>query len=246
MISKTLIINLFLLTILAGHAAGAQTTAPAAVSPAQAALDAARESARAGDVEAAVARLEELAATGFTGVGVITGDPVLSALAGNAGYDTLVAEMTEQAYPCENDDAFAAFDFWVGYWDVHLPDGRLAGRNEITREERGCLIIENWDSASGGTGMSINFLDHASGEWVQVWNDASGNQIDIRGGMTDDGMALEGTIHYVATDTTLPFRGLWTPLPDGRVRQYFEQSNDGNDNWTPWFEGYYTRRTDGD
>lgn len=250
MINKKLITQLFIAAICSAQTAGAQTGTPAEpeapVPPAQAALDAARAAARAGDTDAAVARLEDLAATGFTGVGVITADPALSSLAGDPGYDALVAEMTKQAYPCEHDEAFDAFDFWVGSWDVHLPDGRLAGRNEITREQRGCLVIENWHSASGGGGMSINFYDDAKGEWVQVWNDASGNQIEIRGGMTDEGMALEGTIHYVANDSTLPFRGLWTPLPDGRVRQYFEQSNDEASTWTPWFEGYYTRREHGE
>ena len=81
----------------------------------------------------------------------------------------------------------------------------------------------------------------AVGEWVQIWNDASGGQINIRGGMTDDGMLLSGTIHTVADGTTMPFRGLWTPLPDGRVRQFFEQSSDDGVTWAPWFEGFYTR-----
>jgi len=61
-------------------------------------------------------------------------------------------------------------------------------------------------------------------------------------GMTDDGMAMEGYIHYVGNGTTAPFRALWTPLPDGRVRQYFEQSNDDGGTWVPWFEGFYTRK----
>ncbi|MCJ7591455.1 MAG: hypothetical protein MUO51_08890 [Woeseiaceae bacterium] len=34
----------------------------------------------------------------------------------------------------------------------------------------------------------------------------------------------------------------WTPLPDGRVRQFFEQSDDGGVTWVSWFEGFYTRK----
>ena len=90
--------------------------------------------------------------------------------------------------------------------------------------------------------MSINYVDKISGEWVQIWNDASGSQIHIRGNLTDDGMLLEGTIHYVAQGATAAFRGLWTPLPDGRVRQFFEQSNDDGKTWSPWFEGFYSRK----
>ena len=144
-------------------------------------------------------------------------------------------------FPCEKDARFADFDFWVGTWDVHVSNGKLAGRNHIEKAERGCVLIENWTSASGNTGMSINYPDKASGEWVQIWNDAGGSQIHIRGGLTDEGMLLEGTIHYVANGTTAPFRGLWTPMPDGRVRQFFEQSNDGGETWVPWFEGFYSR-----
>lgn len=144
--------------------------------------------------------------------------------------------------PCLDDERFQAFDFWVGEWDVHLANGTLAGTNRIEKAEQGCVLIERWTSANGGTGRSINYFDAAEGEWVQVWNAAGGTQIDIRGGMTDAGMLLEGRIHYVTNGTTAPFRGLWTPLPDGRVRQFFEQSNDGGTSWTPWFEGFYARR----
>jgi hypothetical protein len=192
--------------------------------------------------EQAVATLQAVADSGFTAVGFITGDPILGTLAGNPDYDALVAAMAELAYPCENDDAFRAFDFWVGDWVVHGPAGNLAGSNTIEPAQRGCVLIENWTSASGGTGMSINYLDKASGEWVQVWNAEGGSQINIRGGMTEEGMLLVGTLHSVANDTTVPFRGLWTPLDDGRVRQFFEQSLDDGETWTPWFEGFYTRQ----
>ena len=141
-------------------------------------------------------------------------------------------------FPCEDDERFAEFDFWVGDWDVHTKDGTFAGHNRIAKAENGCVLVETWSGASGGTGMSINYFEHSSGEWVQIWNAAGGTQIDIRGGLTDDGMLLVGKIHYIANATTADFRGLWTLLDDGRVRQFFEQSNDGGESWVPWFEGF--------
>ena len=143
--------------------------------------------------------------------------------------------------PCQDDGRFAEFDFWVGEWDVHTADGTLAGHNRIAKAEGGCVILEKWVGASGGTGMSINYLEHASGDWVQIWNAAGGTQINIRGGLTDNGMLLAGKIHYIPNSTTAEFRGLWTRLEDGRVRQFFEQSDDGGETWVPWFEGFYTR-----
>jgi hypothetical protein len=144
-------------------------------------------------------------------------------------------------FPCEQQEKFREFDFWVGEWDVHTADGKLAGRNIIESSQRGCVLIERWTGAGGSTGTSMNFLDKTTDEWVQVWTDAGGSQITIRGGLTDDGMLLEGRIHYVSNGMTAPFRGLWTPQPDGRVRQFFEQYDDDEKSWKPWFEGFYSR-----
>jgi len=147
------------------------------------------------------------------------------------------------ASPCETDERFREFDFWVGEWDVRDGQGTLQGENSITRQEKGCVLVERWQGVQGSTGMSINYLDRITDEWVQIWHAAGGYQIDIRGGLTGDGMLLSGTIHYIGTGQTAPFRGLWTPLPDGRVRQFFEQSNDDGATWEPWFEGFYSRQS---
>ncbi|MBT8080860.1 MAG: hypothetical protein KJO56_00390 [Gammaproteobacteria bacterium] len=213
-----------------------------AFSPVRIAFERARIETLSDDRDAAVAELQALADNGFSGLGFITGDPILSTLEGHPAFDVLVAQMAARAYPCEHDEAFRAFDFWVGDWDVHVAGGGFAGTNTIERAQRGCVLIENWSSAGGGAGMSVNYLDKATGEWVQVWNAEGGSQIHIRGGMTEEGMLLVGTLHDVASGTTTPFRGLWTQLEDGRVRQFFEQSTDGGTTWATWFEGFYSRK----
>jgi hypothetical protein len=219
-----------------------ERAATAGVSPLQIGIEKSRQLVVADESAMAVAELRGLMDQGFTSVAVLTGDPVINSLAGDPGYDALIGEMRKVAYPCAYREGFSDFDFWIGDWDVHVANGTKAGTNSITREERGCVLIERWENVAGGTGMSVNFLDGITNEWVQVWNAEGGSQINIRGGLTDDGMAMEGTLHNVATGTTVPFRALWTLLPDGRVRQYFEQSNDGGETWVPWFEGFYTRQ----
>ena len=210
--------------------------APQRISLEQARLDADR-----GLRYAAIGILSRLLDNGFTSVRLITGDADLSALAGRPDFDTLVDAMTNAAFPCLADPVFHEFDFWLGTWAVHTPDGQYAGTNTITREESGCVISERWTGAGGSTGSSINFVDKATGEWVQVWNSENGTQISLRGTMTESGMVLSGRIHYVGSGLNAPLRGLWTPLEDGRVRQYFEQSSDEGETWAPWFEGFYTR-----
>lgn len=220
--------------------------ADAGFSPVRVGTERARQYVTAGRRDAAVAELQKLSDSGFTAVGAFLADPVVNSLAGYGAYDSLIAAMSVQAYPCSHQEAFHDFDFWIGEWDVHLASGAQAGSNTIQAEERGCVLVERWRAVSGGTGMSINYFDVPSGEWVQSWHAEGGTQINIRGGLTDEGMLLVGEIHYVGNGTTAPFRGLWTPLPDGRVRQFFEQSNDGGETWTPWFEGFYSRKTSAD
>ncbi len=208
------------------------------------AIERARLAVLLGAPEKAEVELQKLLESGFRSVHVLVNDPDINTLAGREAYDAIIAQMTLAAYPCEHDEAFRAFDFWLGDWEVHLASGQLAGHNSITSVERGCLILEQWTSASGGTGRSINFLDKSNGQWVQIWNDSSGYQMDFRGGMTEQGMLLEGQVHNIADGTTQPYRGLWTLLDDGRVRQLFELSSDDGKTWTTAFEGFYTRVAD--
>ena len=152
------------------------------------------------------------------------------------------AQTPERPRPCTDAAEFTQFDFWVGDWEVRTADGRLVGTNRITKRADDCVLVEEWTSSGGGSGVSVNDSDPVAGEWVQVWNGSGGTQITIRGGLDDEGsMDLRGTLHYVGRGQTVRFRGLWTPLPDGRVRQYFEQSADDGETWQPWFEGFYSR-----
>lgn len=147
-------------------------------------------------------------------------------------------EAQAEAGKCSS-EAQRRFDFWQGRWVVHSKQGKLAGHNFIERAHDGCALIEHWRSARGGSGTSTNYWDPAKQAWVQNWIDASGSVIQLEGDLREGSMVLEG--RYVKPDgSELKMRGTWTPLDDGRVRQFFETSPDG-DEWTPWFEGFYTR-----
>lgn len=176
----------------------------------------------------------------FTGMFIGTALPV-------AAQETQVSDAAETSEPrppaCATDASpYRDFDFWVGDWEVFDPEsGDKLGVNRITRREDGCLIVERWESAGGGTGMSMNFYDPLEGAWRQVWQSAWGF-IDYTGGLDDAGrMVLEGTIHYNARGTSQPFRGRWTPRDDGTVLQEFWQ-RDAAGEWQAWFKGLYRPR----
>jgi hypothetical protein len=155
------------------------------------------------------------------------------------------AEETEPPRPCNDVAALQHFDFWLGEWDVHMEDGLKAGVNSITKEQGGCVLVERWTSVRGGSGISLNYFDAATAQWVQNWVGADGSVIDIRGSLQDGGsMLLVGTLRYATQTDSTAFRGRWTPLDDGRVRQHFEESKDGGETWSVWFTGYYSRRSE--
>jgi hypothetical protein len=136
---------------------------------------------------------------------------------------------------------YRSFDFWIGEWDVFLPDGNRAGSNRIESTEGGCLLVERWSGATGSTGMSVNYFDPGKARWVQLWVSSDGTVIAIDGNVVDGSMVLVGTLTG-PRGAVQPFRGRWTPNQDGSVRQHFEISADGGTSWTTWFDSRYVRR----
>jgi hypothetical protein len=153
----------------------------------------------------------------------------------------MIGEAAAAATPPCAEGPFREFDFWAGEWDVRDAAGKTAGVNTITKEENGCVLVERWRAAGGATGQSYNYFDPAAGKWRQLWV-GLGLLLHMEGGFHDGSMVLEGPLQYLADGRTTILRGTWSRLPDGRLRQLFEESTDNGATWNVWFDGYYTRR----
>mgnify|MGYP000748951340 CR=1 FL=1 len=147
--------------------------------------------------------------------------------------------------PCRNDPAFAAFDFWVGEWDVYATgsDEKMAD-SRIEKPHNGCGVIETWMPLSGPGGNSISNLEPATGRWHQKWVGARPGMVEFEGGPVGNGMILTG---YWA-DVGGPGRhGLirmtYTPQPDKSVRQFGEVSYDHGQSWETSFDLTYRRKS---
>jgi hypothetical protein len=143
---------------------------------------------------------------------------------------------------CDGAD-FRAFDFWLGEWTVTNPDGTPAGTNRISAIEKGCALREEWTSAAGGNGTSLNAFDRRDGRWHQFWVDAQGGVLSLSGKAAPRGMVLEGSTPG-PDGQPVRQRITWTARPDGSVTQLWESSADGGSSWTIAFNGTY-RRTGG-
>ena len=101
-------------------------------------------------------------------------------------------------------------------------------------------MLENWQSANGGTGQSYNFYDPGNKTWRQVWI-SRGTIIDYSGALIEGAIRLEGTITYHQTGQSFPFRGAWTPQANSTVEQKLEQWNPESESWDDWFTGIYQK-----
>ena len=127
--------------------------------------------------------------------------------------------------------AYRQFDFWIGDWDVVLPDGKPAGRNHIVSIAGGCGLEEQWTGAGGGTGRSLNTYDAADRKWRQFWVGGDGTVLQLAGGFAGNVMTLENAANRIR----------FTPNADGSVRQQWESSTDGGKTWKTVFDGKYVR-----
>ena len=153
-----------------------------------------------------------------------------------------VLGIAQQAGPsCEEAEVYHQFDFWIGEWIVETAAGKKAGENKISRQEDGCMLREEWTSARGVTGQSINYYDPSDKRWNQTWLDSSGNIGYFKGGLEDGAMVLKGK--WINKDgSSYLLNGTWTKLEDGRVRQFFQQSSDKGKTWATWFDGHYVKK----
>jgi len=119
------------------------------------------------------------------------------------------------------------------------PNGRKVGTSNITTASSHCAVREEWKSASGASGMSINYFDPDDRKWHQHWVGGDGTILHLEGGLVGNAMVLTGTTKG-ASGPVLN-RVTWTPLPDGKVKQEWTTSADDGQTWNVVFVGTYEK-----
>lgn len=171
--------------------------------------------------------------------------PVLLAVAVAAPTAPAPAQQAPEALPrpCEDDARRQELDFWLGTWRVVGADGsaegREVGRSRIETRHGGCVIVERWRSSrGGGSGQGLSYVDPADGRWRQVWVGSTGTVVRYEGERRGGAVRFQGRVTS-ADGTERLSRAVLEPLPDGRVRQRIERSDDGGATWTEYFHGIY-------
>ena len=142
--------------------------------------------------------------------------------------------------PCTTTPQRHHFDFWIGEWDVTTKTGTPQGKSLIQSVSGGCALLENWTSARGGNGKSLNAWNPQIGQWQQYWIGQDGVVTEFRSSKFD-GKSLT----FFDKSETKPDslgRLTFTPLDSTTVRQHGETSIDGGKTWTTTYDLYYHRR----
>jgi len=195
----------------------------------------ARVYALEGDRDGVLSVLRALVEAGRGGQAraIIAGAPELAKDPGYARF------AKEEMAPCRK-PVYRQFDFWIGDWTVQDPAGNPVGRNRVTLEQEGCLLVEHWTSGEGvQTGTSFNYYDVRDEKWHQLYIDNSGNAgafPAMAGGLREGRMVL----------TTDPkdcpvSRWTWYEVGPGRVRQIAEQTRDGGKTWQVTWDSIYVK-----
>jgi hypothetical protein len=133
----------------------------------------------------------------------------------------------------------AGLDFWLGDWRATWDGG--SGRNQVTREVGGQVIVERFEAAGDEpfSGISVSVADTA-GLWRQTWADSTGNYWTFVGGPQPDGTFLFGTSEPVDSDHVYK-RMVFSNIEADAFDWRWEFSPDA-DTWEQRWAIRYTRR----
>jgi hypothetical protein len=142
-----------------------------------------------------------------------------------------------EQHPCRYEPRAREMDFWIGEWEVRDPSGaKLLGTSSVTRILDGCALFEQWRGARGHEGKSFTLYEPDAKEWRQTYVDDTAAFHEYHGAPEDGSMRFLWK-HADGSQTRMVF----TPMPDGTVRQLLEESKDGAV-WQAVFDGRYHRK----
>jgi hypothetical protein len=136
---------------------------------------------------------------------------------------------------------YAAFDFWIGEWDVY-PNGKdtQVARSRVEKLYNGCAIRENWMPLKGADGGSLSGYNPATHRWHQTWIGSAPGVIQFEGGPASGQMTLTGWWPGSGPKGEDGLtRMTYSRVDGGVVRQFGEFSADHGLTWIVSFDFLY-------
>jgi len=145
--------------------------------------------------------------------------------------------------PCADAAERHRFDFWIGEWEVTTQGGTRVGSSVVQSVSGGCALLENWTSARGGQGKSLNAYNPAVGQWQQYWIGQDGNPTEFReSSWSGPSIVFRARAATTGSTPVSESRLTFTPVDSVTVRQHGEQSTDGGATWKTQYDFYYHKK----
>jgi tetratricopeptide (TPR) repeat protein len=198
--------------------------------------------ARLGHADDAFKWLTLAVAQGFSDEKLLETDDDLAAIRSDKRFEKVLYDATHAPTPCSTDPERRKFDFWVGDWTVTTAGATVVGSSAVQVINGGCSLLENWTSARGSTGKSLNSFNPATSQWQQYWVDQTGGVTEYRESEWRTG-ALSFLAHSTQPNGAPVLQRLtFSALSDSVVRQHGERSTDNGKTWSTTYDFYYHRR----
>ena len=150
-------------------------------------------------------------------------------------------EAVKPSCPCCT-EAHEAFDFWLGNWTVYGEDGKILGKNTISKENTysNCLVKEVWTGTGISRGTSYNYFNRTDKTWNQVWVDNSGFSLTLKGNRVGDSMVLKSEL-LTGENGKYYNQITWQLNEDESVTQTWELFNEEGKLIQQAFKGIYKK-----
>lgn len=178
---------------------------------------------------------------------VLETEPDMANLRADGRWKKFADTVRSNIDPCGTRAEFRQLDFWLGDWDVLGGAGQKVGSSHIEKILGKCVIFETYTAEPGTSlqasyvGQAFHFFDTNANKWVQHYVDTTATPFDWIGEFANGAMRYTREGPFGPSNSPIKQRMTFTQLPDGKVRQLFEQSVDGK-TWRAGFDGTYVKR----
>lgn len=171
----------------------------------------------------------------------ITGAVVLAIAVLSVGFAPRVFGAADRG-PCATQRESRALDFWLGEWNVGVPNENVNAVSNVSLDLGDCVVRERWIGGDGHIGENIFGYSADDKSWHGLFADSRGHiHVFVGGQAGSDSAEFSGPSRGEHGEIVLN-RITIRRVGRDHVRQVWAKSSDGGKTWTTVFQGEYTRK----
>lgn len=145
--------------------------------------------------------------------------------------------------PCASQPESKALDFWLGDWQIGVPNEHVNATSKVSLDLGDCVVVERWNGGDGHVGENMFGYSADDKSWHGMFADSVGHvHVFVDGRVGSDLAVFSGPSRGEHGERFLNRITIRRTGP-GRVQQIWAKSSDGGKTWATVFDGEYTRKS---